>query len=213
MPIFIASPGVETGSANELSLILFDDTGDSIAEGSTSFFNKIFTDLKISGMPVSWKIQVCRSDYFSDFAGEDDWRDVWRTTWRAKVKTQIDIDKIPMIKGPFIESEAMDESWVYQKRVTEYSMTNCLIISDFDSIKKLKDSADKISKLNLDPSEDYIEARIKLETVKIMDKYYQLQIDLGKVKPTFYSKGAMDARMIQKICKSEGGIIHFQERI
>jgi hypothetical protein len=213
MPTFIASLNICQDSPNEVSLILLDDTGDSIANGSKGFFEQIFADLKIPAVPLSWEMQVCRSDYFSDFAGEDDWRDVWRTTWIAKVKTQEKIDKIAMIKDVFIESEAMDESWVYQKRITADSITNSLIISDFDSIQKLNKAADKINKIKLDPSDDYIEPRIKIDTVEIMDKYYRLQIDLGKVKPTFYSKGAADARKVQKICKDEGGTIHFEELI
>ncbi|MBC7421948.1 MAG: hypothetical protein H7334_00680 [Ferruginibacter sp.] len=212
MPTFIASPNVSPESLNEISIILFDDIGDSIGPGSKNFFDQIFQDLKISADPKSWNVEPCRCDYYSDFPDEEEWEDVWRVTWKARVITKGNIGMIPLMKSIFIESIAEDENWIYEKRVTSESITNCLIISDFNSFQDLKNVVDKIAKLAFQSDKDYIKKEIKLKIVRIMDTYHQLQIDLGKVKPSFYANGAKDARAVQKICIQEKGTTHFLQR-
>jgi hypothetical protein len=212
MSTFIASPTKTPDAQNSIDLILFDDSGHTIGQGGRSFFETILQDLRIPVKPKNWNLRVCRSDYFSDYLGEDDWRDVWRPTWKCRIVVDKNIDNIPLLPDIFIESKAVDDTWDHENRVKANSITNCLVISDFDSLEKLDAASKAIRKIAVKQASHYLEQKITLEVVTIIQNLHQLHIDLGKVTSDFYLSGAEDATQIQSICKTNGGTVHFQSR-
>ena len=195
---------------NHVEMILFDQMGDSINKGSKEFCEKILLFLNIKLIVKSWEIEVCRTNHFSDYIGEDDWRDVWQIVWKLKILT--DGSNIPAIQLPdiFVELDIVDDSWNFDEVVTKDTKTSCLIISYFLSEKDREKAIEKISVKDVSSSKDkYSITTIKFSQNKIMDNYFQLTIDLGIFASDFYSNGAKYAEEIIDICKDFNGITHY----
>jgi hypothetical protein len=206
MSIYISSLKIGKGF---IQIILFDQIGDSIHKGSKKFCQGILQELNLDLTVKSWNMEVCRTDFFSDYIGEEDWTDNWQIVWQLKIDTvETNIKKV-RLPDVFIESDIDDDSWASQERVTDESISQCLVIGNFLNQGDRNKAIGKISEnyLKADTS-DAIKKPVFLKS-KVLDKYFQIVINLGSFPPDFYSQGAAYAKAIEKICKESGGLVHY----
>lgn len=206
MTIFLSSLIIKE---ERVEMILFDELGDAINQGSELFCKTILSSLNLNVVVKSWEVIVCRTDYFSDFIGEDDWADNWQIVWRLKIYTS-EIS-IPEIKLPnvFIALDLDDDSWSFSERVTENDITNCLVISNFLNKKDREIAMEAISTYCSSFKVEAATVTLSFLKLELLDKYFQLIIDLGRFNPDFYKNGATYAKAIQNICKEYGGLSHY----
>ncbi|MFD2565654.1 hypothetical protein [Aquimarina rubra] len=207
MTIFLSSLIIKEKS---VEMVLFDELGDAINKGSKSFCQSILSYLNLNAIVKSWDIVVCRTDYFSDFIGESDWADNWQIVWKLKIYTsEINTSEIKL-PDVFIGLDLDDDSWIFSERVTENDTTNCVVICNF----LYEANRTKASEAIFNYHSTFIKNEVNIEIpvflkLTILDKYYQLIIDLGNFKPNFYKNGAEYAKTVQNICKEFGGLPHY----
>jgi hypothetical protein len=207
MKMYISSLNIGDG---QIEMILFDQIGDAINKGSKEFCENILLFLNLKLKVKSWNIDVCRTNHFSDYIGEDDWRDVWQIVWKLKIYTHE--SDIPVIQLPdvFVELDITDDSWNFSESDLKETKTSCLIISYFLSEKDKEKAIDKISSTDFSLYRNNYNTPVpKFSENKILNTYFQLTIDLGIFQSDFYSTGAQYVEEIIKICKEFNGITHY----
>ena len=187
------------------------DTGYEIADGSQEFIEQILRDLQMNNEPKSWAITTCRTKYFSDYIGEEDWRDNWQIVWKIKVDALKPI-YISLQKKPFYPTSAVDTNWGYDQHLDHLSEVDCLVIGDFSSNRKRKFAQKEVSKFiaenNSKVGKNFGEPIFNFH--KTLEDTYQLHINLGKFSGGFFSEGAVYAENIMSIIQHCDGKIHYE---
>ena len=134
--------------------------------------------------------------------------------WRISIKLSEPLVVSPDWSDEFIESYALSTTpkWHINQ---EKSMIGCMIIADFNS-----ETARENTKMAINSStpvqqlaREIMAPQPKLSSVNIGDKFFQLQIYIGKFSESFFENGATYALAVEKICRQLGGITDFYERI
>ena len=204
MTIYLASPCIE--SVTTLSLLFFSEW-DRDYKGTPTFFETILADINCPVPVKEGHIQFCRSDYFCEYPEDNDFRGTWRALWEVKLQLKEPLKKCPSLECIFIESEAFDHRSIFMGTNPD-DLTFCMVIADFSTQEKLLEAEKQIMLKNS------LEMHLPLEIrhAIITEEIFQLIINLGLVEREFYENGALDARIIQKICKKQGGTCHYRDR-
>jgi hypothetical protein len=215
MNCYIWNPYVPPGRPNRLKFVLTDQYGYSIAHGTQEFIEHLLKDLGVKANVEGWSIKPYRSNYYTDFLGEEDWRDVWQIVWKGYISTAEKISALPKIIGPYIGSDATDQSASFANRLREEEEVSCLVVSDFESEERRLRAQEAI--LNDDlvkkMQRNYGVSKPTFCHTESLGKYKQLQADLGKFQSSFFAQGANYAEHVLELCKQEGGTVHFADRL
>jgi len=214
MSCYIWNPYIVTNCPDTIEFVLTDQECNSIAQGTNKFIENLLRDIGIEANVASWLIKPCRSNYYTDFLGEDDWRDVWQLVWKTRAVTMEEITGLPKLSEPYIESEADDESWSFADRLHDDATVGCLVISDFDNEEDRQKTQAAIANDELikNMQKQYSVSTLTFSYSELLGKYKQLQIYLGDFPGEFFAQGADYAEHVLELCKQAGGTVHFQSR-
>jgi hypothetical protein len=197
---------------NAVKFILTRGEADSILNGTAEFAQQLMYDMHLSGNVESWSIHPCRTKYYSEYLGEEDWRDNWQIVWKMQILSQ-DIIRLPELEESYFETNAQDESWTMEANFNDNSEVSCLIISDFENelvLGNVQDSVQTILYGGL--SSDFTYPNPTFEHFRIAGDYIQLQINLGEFPGEFFAEGADYAEQVINLCLQMGGTVHFADR-
>lgn len=209
---YIWLPTVSIDSPNTLVCFLTPgDLGYEIAKGTKDFIGQILEDLKIQNEPENWKITPCRTKFFSDYLGEEDWRDNWQLVWKIAIQMKNSL----IISIPHLEvtpTMAIDESWSSRNQINHERPVNCLIISNFLNQKSRNDA---IRTIETDTTCTQMQKKLNINRPNFAKYDFgknisQLHIDIGKLPGSFYSTGATYAEHIISIVQNSNGTIHYE---
>jgi hypothetical protein len=212
---YINYPHVLPEDQHTVEFALTYGAGDSIARGTKKFMQELLDDIGLKGDVVKWTLQPCRSKYYSEYIGAEDWRDNWSVVWKIRIQTAQKLDSLP-ISEPLIETNAFDSTWTISNTLKDDAEVDCLIISDFDTKISLEETQktilnavtkDGLKKLR----EKYARELPTFSQVKIRGKYHQLEVNLGKFSGSFFAQGADYAEGILKLCQKMNGAVNFSD--
>ena len=206
MAIYLASPSVDIENRTILDILFFSEW-ERDYKGTSAFFKTILEDISCSNQTKEGNIRFCRSDYFCEYPEDNDFRGTWRALWDLKLQLKKTLKEPILLDDVFIESEAFDESSKFMG-TTPDDPTFCVIISDFSNMKDLLEAQKQIA------SKNSLEMNLPIEmrSTMIFEGISQLIINIGIVEKSFYEEGALEARIIQNICKEQGGTCHYTDR-
>lgn len=198
-------------NSKKLEFILTNgDTGYGIFRDK-EFVENLLPDLKIKAKIETWSLLPYRSNYYSEYLDEDDWRDRWQIIWKFSILMEEYFVKLPAITIPWIATNATGQKW--WNGPDDNDSINCLVVSDFNSNSKLREAQQAITqekKLALFRKK-YSVRLPKFSYSEVLGKYKQLQIDLDLFPAIFFEQGADYAEEVLELCKQFNGTIHYQE--
>ena len=183
--IYISSGIVNPFKRDEIKVLFFSEwTRDY--NGTLSFFNTILEDIECAPIAKKGKIEMCRTNYFSEYPEEDDYRGEWRAVWEATIELkEIIKQELPLLDDIYIQSDAFDESSKFLGSFNaEY--TTCILLADFEELNKLEKTQELIKE---NQKMKYPDQFLEFRMILIAKSYYQLMINLGEVKINFYTSG------------------------
>jgi hypothetical protein len=214
----IYNPYILPDFHNVIEFVL--DYRDSIAigRGSKEFMQVLLRDIGVEADVLKWSVQAFRSNYYSELVGTDDWRDNWILNWKVRVETAEVLDPLPMRDFPFIETDAIDSTWVSTKMPGNDTIVNCLVISDFDREAELEEAqnviAETVSNGKLKELREKYSAELPtFSRSEILGEYKQLQVDLSKFPGSFFAQGADYAEEVIELCRKMNGTVNFLDRV
>lgn len=211
---FIWDPHVINEEPKTLRFVLTRGDADSILQGTREFMEALSKDIVVALNVESWTIEPCRSQYYSEYLDEEEWLDTWQLIWSVRLVANGNIESVPAKKVAWIETNATDASWAFEKRLPDDAAVSCLVIADFRTEKDLEKAraavvADKsLEKLR----SKYSVGAPVIESYEVVGKYEQLQINLGKFTGEFFASGADYAQKVMELCKKAKGSTNFQAR-
>ena len=212
--LHIWNPYIGPDQPGKLEFILTRSDADAIAEGTKEFVEELLRDIGAKAEVIHWSIKPYRSNYYSDYLGINDWRGTWEPIWKVAVETVSEFDPLPEINSPWIETNAVDGSWLFTTRLRDDADINCLVISDFDDEEALRKVQVAIERGDFrELQERYSVGTPIFSRSEVLGKYKQLQIDLGKFPSEFFASGADYAESVIKLCKQLKGTTHYEGRL
>lgn len=210
---FIWSPCIMPGDPKTIEFIV---TNSAVAYGiarDQEFIEHLLRDIGLITNVSNWSIKPYRSNYFSEYLDEDDWRGIWQIVWKIRVTTTKKIRTSSKLKKPWIDSNATGKDW--WDGPDESAALGCLVICDFMSEAELQKAKAKITDdiILQQMRSQYSVDKPQYSRSKYLGKYEQLQIDLGQFTREFYSKGADYAMRTLELCKKAGATIHYEDRL
>jgi hypothetical protein len=206
MAIYLASPSVDIENRTTLDILFFSEW-ERDYKGTPAFFKTILKDIDCPVRAKEGNIRFCRSDYFCEYPEDEDFRGTWRALWDIKLQLKKPLKESVLLEDVFIESEAFDESSKFMG-TTPDDLTFCVTIADFSNMEDLLEAQKQIDlKNNLD-----MNLSIEMRSTVISEGLFQLIINIGLVEKSFYEEGALEARIIQEICKKHRGTCHYTDR-
>jgi hypothetical protein len=210
---YIWNPYLVPDHHKSLEFVLTRGDSNQIAKGTKEFIENILKDIGVNERVAKWSIYPCRSKYYSEYLGEDDWRDNWQIVWKVHVITTTNIGELPKIKEDAIGTDATDDSWSTKNVLDDTDKVACLVIADFDNEAALKKAQDTISGNDLkEMRKRYSAGKPTFSRSVVSGKYHQLQINLGRFPGDFFAKGADYAERVIELCKNAEGTVHFEDR-
>ena len=206
---YVWSPSKSDNNASVVEVLLTRGDTDSIAEGSMAFGQEIIKSIGLDDRVTGCAVKAFRSNYFSEYLGESDWRDVWQPVWKVEIAVNKPNVLVPQLRTNGIGTDAEDESWTPQKRLRDDTMLNCLVIADFKNSKGRERARNAIVESGAAGPTRIIPT---FHETRIVNKYEELQIDLGPFPARFYSEGASYAESTIDICRRLKGSVNFQQR-
>lgn len=182
----------------------------SISRGTKDLFETLLADMGVEAEVASWSLEPYRSNYYTDFLGEIDWRDIWQLVWKTRLITTEDIVTFPEFEGPYIETEAFDDTASFENTISDAAVVGCLIVSDFKSDTALLRAKSAIISTDFSDMWQKYSVGRPVFSYSLMGKYKQLQVDIGKFSGNFFAQGADYAEQVLELCKQAGGTVHFQ---
>lgn len=208
---YIWNPNIVPNQINALDFVLTNSNVNGIALDK-AFAESILKDISVEANVTAWTPVPYRSNYYSEYIDEEDWRDIWQVVWKVRVETSSKINTLqPHSLVSWIPTDAIGEEWLDKP---DGEPVGCLAISDFDSEAMLQKAQAKIANNALlkKMREQYLVGEPIFSRSEILGQYQQLQIDLGKFEDSFFQKGADYAELVLKLCKQMGGTVHFEDR-
>lgn len=208
---YVWNPYLLPADHNIIEFVLTNGDVSGIVQ-SKDFIEHILTDINIKTDVASWSIEPFRSNYYSDYLDEDDWRDTWQPVWRISIVTTKKIDSLPSYKEPSIETNATGKDW--EARPSDDATIGCLVIADFKSETSLEKAKAAIVGSRLKQMrEKYSVDTPTFYRSEVLRKYKQLQINLGRFPGDFFAQGADYAEQVMDICKKAKGTVHYEDRL
>lgn len=209
---YIWNPYVIPNYPRTLEFVLTNGDVDGIAQDK-EFIESLLKDIGIKVGIANWSIEPYRSNYFSEYLDEEDWRDIWQVIWKVKVETIEEIGSLPKKKIPWIETNATGHDWL--KRPADNAIIGCLVIADFNSETALKKAQEAITvdRLLKQMQKKYSVGIPTFSGSEVIGKYKQLQVDLGKFPGKFFASGPDYAERVIELCKKAKGTVHYAARL
>jgi hypothetical protein len=180
---------------------------------SEAFISFLLGELGVDAKPESWNVTWCRSNYYTDYRDEPDWQDVWQIAWRLVITMGrlVPPKRFKRPAVPWLEIDFTGEDWL---KKPDHDLT-CLVNADFGKEADLQTAREAILG---DPGIREMQAQSGsgqpvFAYTRVLGKYYQLQIMLGRFADTFYENGADYAGRILEICRRHKGTTHTSERV
>ncbi len=207
---YIWNPYILPNNENLEFILTNGNTGYGIFKDS-EFIQNLLSDLKIEAKIETWSVVPYRSNYYSEYLDEHDWRGKWQIVWKFSIFMKECIVKLPAINVPWIATNATGQKW--WDGPDDNDPINCLVISDFDNNIKLQKAQKAINQeKNLALLRTRYSVRLpKYSYSEVLGKYKQLQVDLDRFPAIFFKQGADYAEEVLKLCRQFNGIIHYQE--
>lgn len=175
-----------------------------------AFYEGVLHDLGVERQVKEWTTTPVRSIYFSEYIGEDDWRDNWQIVWKCHAVLEGDESVKFATHDLFVGTDAYADNW--QGMPKDDDPVPCIVIADFETEVELQDALDTIE------ATDFSQMRSKygagnpvFNRFRVLDRFIQIQIDLGVFPLEFYRDDAQYALHIIKICEEAGGIVNHLE--
>jgi hypothetical protein len=173
------------------------------------FIQSVLKDIGVEASVKSWTIKVYRTNYYSDYLGEEDWRDIWQPVWKLHVVTDEEIRALPKRKTPWMGTNATGKNLL--DRPDRNAIISCLVISDFKSEAALRKAQSALTNADFKQLQaQYSAGEPQFSRSEVLGKYKQLQIDLGEFGEEFYASRADYAEQVIEICKNAKGIVHYK---
>jgi hypothetical protein len=210
---YIWNPITDPNQSQTIEFVLTQGDADSINKGTKKFFQQVLDDLGVEAQVEKWEVNKYRSKYYTDYLGEDDWRDNWQPVWRAQVTAKEKIKDLAEMEEAWVGTDATDETWKIAVEDDD-EIVGCLVVADFkngNDLKKAEKSIlqnEEVGKMQ----KKYSAGKPQFYTSEVMNKFKQLQIDLGDFPGEFFAKGADYAEYVMKLCRKANGTTHFTER-
>lgn len=207
----IWNPNIRSDTPKVLEFVLTNGDVTGGVDQGKEFIEGLLKDIGIEAQASSWLIEPFRSNYFSEYLDEGNWRDIWQLVWRIQVALNVEVKAVPGTQVAWVNTNATGSGW--REEPGDDELVDCIVISDFDSEAALMQAQMAIS------SDDFKEMRKRYSVgiptfgrSKTLGKYEQLQINLGKFPEKFYAEGADYAERVIEQCKKEKGTVHFEAR-
>ena len=207
-------PHVMKEEPKTLRFVLTRGDADSILQGTREFMEALSKDIGVAVNVESWTIEPSRSQYYSEYLDEEEWLDTWQLIWNVRLVATENIEALPARKVAWIETNATDASWTFEKRLADDAVVSCLVIADFRTENDLEKAKGAVM---ADKSLEKMRAKYSvgapvMESYEVVGKYKQLQINLGKFAGEFFASGADYAQKVMELCKKAKGSTNFQTR-
>lgn len=210
---YIWNPFVFPIQPNTLKLILTRGETDAVSSGTLEFAQQLIRDIGLEIEVKSWSVKPCRSKYYSEYLGEEDWRDNWQILWKIEILSNTVIEGFPELEEAWIETNAYDESGTTETSYDDNTEVACLIISDFENELDLNNAQDSIQTLlSRRSSDNPTTSKSTFENFRPTSGYHQLQINIGEFPGDFFARGADCAEEIMNLCLRMNGTVHCGDR-
>src|SRR5260370_34107631 len=144
--LHIWNPYIVPNQPRKLEFMLTRSDADGVAGGTKEFMEEMLRDIGTKADVINWSIKPYRSNYYSDYLDIDDWRGTWEPIWKVIIETVSEFNPLPKINSPWIETDAVDGSWLFTTRLRDDVDINCVVISDFDdegALRKVQAAIDR----------------------------------------------------------------------
>lgn len=185
-------------SDGKLVFVVTTADSDQIAKGTSEFVAGLLADLGIKEKASKWTLEFCRAQYFSEYLDSKNWKDRWQPVWRLTVSFAKPLSAAPKKKA-YYETNATDDSWTPKDYHGSKPSAHCLIVADF------KKEADGTAVLKAVAKAKGVDGHMGKT-----GKLFQVHIDLGEQKVSFFEKGD-DAKLKQvlSLCEEHNGLMHY----
>ena len=206
---YIWNPCIATNKQNQLEFVLINGDVSGIALDKP-FAQHLLKDIGIEAEIQQWEAKPYRSLYYSEYLGEGNWRDDWPIIWKVKIEMKEPIQsELSQRSVPWLPTNATGDVW---KELVKGEVVGCLVVSDFKDSALLQKT---IARLKEDSRIEDFEHRHHTDSLnfsqsRVLNKYEQLQIDLGQFPDAFFAEGARYAQYVMHICQQQGGSIHHE---
>jgi hypothetical protein len=207
---YVWNPITISQDSKTLEFVVSNGDVDGISQDK-KFIESILEEIGADIEVQDWSITPCRSGYYSEYLDEDDWRDAWLLVWKISVTASHEIKRVPDIKDLWKGVNSTGDDWL---EVVDDDAVDCLIVSDFDDELSMKEAVQSVLNDNKMKSmrKKYSAEKPKISCAKVLNKYYQVQVDLGKFPASFFSGDPDYAKLILSLCQEKGGTVSFSTR-
>jgi hypothetical protein len=101
-------------AAVEEDVVEFDVTASTSGVGlnqpSRDWIAQALTDLQVEGVPLTWEVFPVRTNFFSDYVEESNWKDRWQKAWVVRVRCSGVVDPPTLIDWSPVPTKAADRT-------------------------------------------------------------------------------------------------------
>jgi hypothetical protein len=207
---YLWNPSINTERPEVLDLVLTRGDSYGLNKGTASFLGSVVAALGIQADIVRWSITTCRSQYFSDFIGEDDWRDNWQLVWKLSMTARKNIGEITPTAEPWVGLDVLDDTWKIAPDDHSAAVEG-LVIADFRTVAAREKARATIARhAGIERFRERLGlAAPTFSTGMAYGKYPQLLIQLGQLPGAFFADGADYAESVTEVCTKAKGSVHY----
>ena len=176
----------------------------NIGSGTDELVAGLLEAAGVSARVVRWSMRRFRTSYFTEYLDSDDWQDVWQPAWKVRAELAEPAFFGKRAPGGEYDANVVDDSWSPDNDTGRILAAPCLVLADFPD-------PDALGRARKDVAE--LAPGVRLAEGRALDRFPQLEIDLGDRPASFYEEGAGDAVALAEVCRSLGASTHVHETL
>lgn len=209
------TPRLATGPGGGLNLRLnvTPHASHEMPRGPVSFFTDLVHETGVSGDAVGGQVRAYRTSYHGEIDSDASWLDQWPLNWLVTIQLEGSVNPGAIRFEEGYESYAWARDPARYEREPSEAEVDCIILADFGKREGGEKAIELIEGLRKTEPQAQALDSLDFEWVEVEERFWQIQIALGRFPASFYQEGAPFARRIEQACRAAGGWTTFEDRI